>query len=534
MLFTELGLDPDLLKSIQELEFDTCTEVQAKTFEHTFNGRDVVIQSKTGTGKTATFLISIFQTFQTKESNKFALILVPTRELAIQIEKEALAFAKYLNYKIATFYGGVGYKKQEMQLEEGVDIMIATPGRLIDFMKSGKINLSKVSYFVVDEADRMFDLGFSQDIEYITRKLPSTETRRTIFLSATINYKVKLFADKFIDNPVEIDLSPDTLMVEGVDHYLCHVSTDEKFNLLLGLITIKKPENAFIFTNTKHAAVLIAEKLKLHGINADYIIGDLPQAKRTRIINRIKNNEIQFLVATDVAARGIHVDNLDMVINYDLPEDPENYVHRVGRTARAGQTGVAYSFACEKFVYGLDGLETMLGKKIPLWWPEDELFVDNSEMDYSSIKMKDSRNKPGRHDRDRNQRGGKGQHSGKKAVIRKSSRNKSSEYQKGEQRGQNKSRKSNSQNSQNSQNFKQKQNKQNTQYKAKSTIKKTASPNKSAISPKRKHKLKTRLQMYEEKYGESFTVKNTPESRKKEGVFSKIGKKLGSIFSKKK
>lgn len=519
MLFSELGLEPKLFQSISELGFTECTEAQALTFQNTFQGKDVIIQSKTGTGKTAAFLISVFHNFQKNDANKISLILVPTRELALQIEKDALSISKYLDYKIGCFYGGVGYKKQELQLNEGVNIMIATPGRLIDFIKSGKISLSQVSYFVVDEADRMFDLGFSQDIEYIIHKLPKSSSRQTIFLSATINYKVKLFAEKFTKDPVEIDLSPDTLMVENVEHYVAHVATDEKFNLLLGLFKTKQPKNAFIFTNTKHAAVLIAEKLKLHGINADYIIGDLPQAKRTRIINRIKNNEIQFLVATDVAARGIHVDNLDMVINYDLPEDPENYVHRVGRTARAGQTGIAYSFVCEKFAYGLEGLEKLLGTKIPVFWPEDELFVDDSDMDYSSIKIRDSRSKAPRSRNSKDNR--------KPRDNRNSQRNKPNRERSGE--GGNRKKSSN----------------KGAIVKKSGTASKTATkkkvnkndiprPKKTAkkLVPKRKQKLKTRLEIYQEKYGEQFTVTENKTAPKKKGLGG-IVKAISSLFSKK-
>ncbi|MDA3899982.1 MAG: DEAD/DEAH box helicase [Spirochaetes bacterium] len=523
MQFSEFNLDPDLLRSIDELEFEQCTEVQKLTFENTFKKRDVIIQSKTGTGKTAAFLISIFQHFQTaRESDEhFALIVVPTRELAIQIEKDAHAISQHMSYNIASFYGGVGYHKQEKALKDGVDLMIATPGRLIDFIKSKKICLDKVNYFVVDEADRMFDLGFSQDLNFLTSKLPKPENRRTIFLSATINSSVRRFADTFIPNPVEINLSSDTLMVEDVDHYVIHVSIHEKFNLLLGLLRLKNPSNAFIFTNTKQAAVNVAEKLRINGFNADYIIGDLPQAKRTQIISRIQNNDFQFLVATDVAARGIHVDNLDMVINYDLPEDPENYVHRVGRTARAGQTGVAYSFVCEKFVYGLEALETLLNIKIPIYWPEEEYFTDDSNMDYRSITRPERR------------RGRPGESSSRGRDSSRGSRNTKSSR--------------NSQRPANTRDRKKDYSKKPvaakaSQKAARPVINKKSSTTKPAtnkqtaikktIAPKRNQKLEKRLKIYQEKYGVNFKV-TSPAKTENKSVISKITGTIGSLFKKK-
>lgn len=515
MQFADFNLDPDLLKSIEELKFEKCTEVQELTFKNTFNNHDVIIQSKTGTGKTAAFLISIFQYFQTERENEssFALIVVPTRELAIQIEKEAHAISTHMSYKIAAFYGGVGYHNQEKALKNGVDVMIATPGRLIDFMKSKKISLDNVCYFIVDEADRMFDLGFSQDLRFITSRLPKPDKRRTIFLSATINSNVRIFADSFIEDAIEINLSADTLMVENVEHYLVHVSTHEKFNLLLGLLKQKKPSNAFIFTNTKQAAVNVAEKLRINGFNADYIIGDLPQAKRTQIINRIKNNDFQFLVATDVAARGIHVDNLDMVINYDLPEDPENYVHRVGRTARAGQTGVAFSFVCEKFVYGLEPLEKFLDVKIPIYWPEEEYFVDDSNMDYRSITRPDRKGRGGSQSRSRtSSKHGKKPYTKTKSQASYKTVKKAAPAAKvalKTKKGSNIIKKDSS--------------------KGKLATKKTA-------TPKRKQKLEKRLKIYQEKYGENFTVTslNTAKKTKKTNVFSQVISGISSIFSKNK
>jgi ATP-dependent RNA helicase RhlB len=306
-----------------------------------------------------------------------ALIIAPTRELAVQIETEARLIGRYLDIQIGCFYGGVTYTKQEKMLQAGLDIFIGTPGRLIDFNQQGKINLHEINMLVIDEADRLFDMGFLPDLRRILKKMPPREQRMTMLFSATLDYRVRELAWEYMNDPAEIEIEPEQVTVDGVTHELYHVGSDEKMSLLLGLLQRDAPENALIFTNTKHMAVEVAKRLELNGYPCEYIMGDLPQQQRLKVIDGVKNKEIRFLVATDVAARGLHIDDLSMVVNYDLPSDPESYVHRIGRTARAGKTGKAISLACDRFVYGLEAIETYIKGKLPIMQPESELFVED-------------------------------------------------------------------------------------------------------------------------------------------------------------
>jgi ATP-dependent RNA helicase RhlB len=375
MKFSELEVSSEILKGIEDAGFTDCTQVQEETYKMAFQGKDVCVQSQTGTGKTAAYIVTIFKFFESDAmKHKRALVLVPTRELAVQIEKETILLGKHLPYKVASFYGGVGYQQQEQALSRGVDILIATPGRLIDLFKSDKIRLNDISVLVIDEADRMFDMGFIPDIRYIIKKMPGSKERRTMLFSATLSHKVKGLAWEYMHEPVEIDIMPEQLTVEKITQALYHVGTDEKFRLLLGLLKKYNPQNAIIFTNMKRIAEILSKKLAANGYPNEYIMGDLPQKKRLKVIEGIKNGTIRFVVATDVAARGLHVDDLEIVINYDIPEDCENYVHRIGRTARAGKTGLAISLACEKYVQSLEAIEEYISMKIPVEWA-DESFL---------------------------------------------------------------------------------------------------------------------------------------------------------------
>ncbi len=379
MQFTTLQLHEQLLKGIVEAGFSHCMPVQTETFVHSLKGRDVFVQSQTGTGKTAAFLVTIFQRMAHEEPGhrSKALIIAPTRELAVQIEAEANLLGRYLDVRIACFYGGVNYTKQEKMLQAGVDIFIGTPGRLIDFNQQGKINLHEINMLVVDEADRLFDMGFLPDLRRILKKMPPREKRTTMLYSATLDYRVRELAWEYMNDPAEIEIEPEQVTVDNITHELYHVGSDEKMSLLLGVLQRDKPENALIFTNTKHMAVEVSKRLELNGYACEYIMGDLPQQQRLKVIEGVKNKEIRFLVATDVAARGLHIDDLSMVVNYDLPADPESYVHRIGRTARAGKTGKAVSLACDRFVYGLEAIEDYIKNKLPIMSPDSELFVED-------------------------------------------------------------------------------------------------------------------------------------------------------------
>ncbi len=521
--FTELNLDERILKSLSELGFTNCTEVQEKSFENTFQGRDIIVRSQTGTGKTAAFLISILNNFQNEELpyNKFAVILAPTRELAIQIEKEAKEIAKFFSYRIVSVYGGVGYVQQEEQIEKGMDILVATPGRLIDYLNSKKIDISTAGYVVIDEADRLFDMGFAKDVDYIISNTPPTGKRQTMLYSATITDKVKELAWKHIHNPVELDLSPENLIVENVQHEIIHLSRSEKFRVLLGILKNVAPATAMVFTNTKACSLEVHKRLSENGIKSDYITGDLPQKKRIKIINDLKEGKIKYLIATDVAARGIHVEDLEMVINYDLPEDPENYVHRIGRTARAGNKGRALTLVCERFVYNLERLEAYLGFKLEVFWPDAEWYKTS---DTSRRRVVES---PGRGDR-----------------YRKGSSSERSDYRRKDRRQDKPGEKIASANAQASQGAKRRKARPDTVKTGKPLYQNTA-PKQAPLAskqvrdnrppkkrPSKAQGLDKRIKYYEQKYGENFEVK-TPQTQKK-GLVAKVTGAIASLFGKKK
>ena len=379
MTFHELDLDPKLLQAIDDLGFTQCTPVQEQTFVYSLIGADVAVQSQTGTGKTAAFLISIFQLFLEQRSldDCIALIVAPTRELADQIESDALQLGKYLDLPVASFYGGVGYHKQERALREGVRVAIGTPGRLLDFVEQRKLDLRKVGILVIDEADRMFDMGFIPDLRRLIRHMPGRDERVTMLYSATLSTRVKTLAFDYMRSPAEITITPERVTVDEIEQELYHVARERKFNLLLGLIARDQPENALIFTNTKQAAFELATRMQRNGLGCEYIIGDLPQSKRQSLIDQLKAGELSYLVATDVAARGLHIEGLDLVVNYELPEHSENYVHRIGRTARAGRSGKAVALACQEWVFALQGIEEFIRTPIPVSKATDDLYVED-------------------------------------------------------------------------------------------------------------------------------------------------------------
>ena len=346
MKLTELNLHPDLQRGIDEAGFVDCMPVQAMVFEHSLKGEDIYAQSQTGTGKTAAFLISILQRMMTDSSlrAKKSLIVAPTRELAVQIEAEAEKLGKYLDIKAGAFYGGVSYGPQIDMLRSNVQIIVGTPGRVIDLLRQGKMMLKDVGFLVIDEADRMFDMGFIDDLRHLLRYLPPADQRQTYLFSATLGLRVKDLAWEYMSNPKEIAIEPEKVTVELVTQELYHVGTHEKLSLLLGILDRERPESCLIFCNQKFMVEELARRLRMNGVACEFIMGDLPQAKRLEVIERLKAGEIATLVATDVAARGLDVEALDLVINYDFPEYAESYVHRIGRTARAGARGVALSF----------------------------------------------------------------------------------------------------------------------------------------------------------------------------------------------
>jgi ATP-dependent RNA helicase RhlB len=367
MQFTELNLNPRLRRAIAERGYEETTDVQARTLAETLQGRDVAVQSQTGTGKTAAFLITLFENMSRTESSarRKALIIVPTRELAVQIEGEAELLGRHQDFSIACFYGGTGYTEQEARLRKGVDVLIATPGRLLDLSQKGTIKLKEMGYLVIDEADRLFDMGFLPDIKKILGRMVDPGQRQSMLFSATLGRIARSVAELFLNQPRYLMLTPDQLTVDTITQELYHVKSHIKPNLLLGILQKEHPRNALIFVNMRHAAYKLARMLERNGFPCRYLSGDLPQNRRLRVIDDFMAGKFPFLVATDVAARGLHIDGLEMVMNYDLPQETENYVHRIGRTARAGNVGKAVSFACEKFGENLYPIEVMVGMKIP-------------------------------------------------------------------------------------------------------------------------------------------------------------------------
>lgn len=372
MDFVEFGLDERLLKGIEAAGYVSCTPVQeqvikaSKKAEDAAKGPDLYVQSQTGTGKTCAYLVAVIgEMLKEENKGKKCLILAPTRELAVQIEEEAKVLAGTSGLKAFSVYGGVGYEKQIANLKKGVDIIIGTPGRVIDLQEGGNLTLTDAKFCVIDEADRMFDMGFYPDLRKILKCLPEAENRQTMLFSATLNSYVKNLAWEYTRDPVEIEIEAENITVSEIQQELLHVSSDEKMKLLLGILKHESPESVIIFSNTKRSCEVVAKRLQMNDIKAEFLIGDLPQSKRLQILKSLKAGEVKCLVATDVAARGIDVDDLAMVINYDLPVEAENYVHRIGRTARAGKSGKAYTFCSEQDVYNLPAIERYIEMTIP-------------------------------------------------------------------------------------------------------------------------------------------------------------------------
>lgn len=378
--FDDFELDPVILNNLADNGFVKCTPIQAQSLPITLKGRDLAGQAQTGTGKTVAFLLTVIEKLmhaKTKPENPRALILTPTRELADQIYKEALKISKNTGVSFLQVVGGIDYQKQADAIVKGVDAIVATPGRIIDYYKQGIFKTENIEVLVIDEADRLLDLGFAKDIQYLLKKLPSYEKRQTMLFSATLDHSVLELTYEYMKMPEFVSITPKEVISQNIKQTLFHISLERKFRLLLGILKNEDWASVMIFANTKSGVLWLAEKLKANGYAAEALTGDLPQKQRFKLMNAFKAGEIKIMVATDVASRGIHIDGISHVINYDLPQDAENYVHRIGRTARAGRTGTAFSLACENYVYHLEPLEEMLGYKIPMEWAGDEWFPED-------------------------------------------------------------------------------------------------------------------------------------------------------------
>ncbi|MBE0500682.1 MAG: DEAD/DEAH box helicase [Desulfuromonadales bacterium] len=378
MKFTELDLPADLLRGIEQIGFTDLTPVQEEAIPLALLGHDVAAQAQTGTGKTAAFLIALFTRLSAtpktgKKRGPRALVLAPTRELVVQICADADGLGAFCPFKVQPIFGGVDYEKQRQALRDGVDVIVATPGRLIDYAKQNVFSLKDVESLVIDEADRMFDMGFIKDLRFILRKLPPFEQRQTMLFSATLSQRVMELAYEFMNITDKVRIEPEQVTAERIEQIAYHVARREKFALLLGLMKKETQTiRVLIFVNTKREAEHLSARLQHNDYKVAVLSGDVLQRKRMRILDDFKEGKITFLVATDVASRGIHIDGVTHVVNYDLPQDAEDYVHRIGRTARAGALGKSISFADEDLAFFLPDIEEYIGQKIPSTVPQEE------------------------------------------------------------------------------------------------------------------------------------------------------------------
>jgi ATP-dependent RNA helicase RhlB len=405
--FDSFQFDTSIQQGLNEAGFTHCTPIQAQTIPVTLQGRDVAGQAQTGTGKTAAFMLATLQHLhdhppheKRRPNQPRAFILAPTRELAIQIHKDAELFGKHTALKIRVVYGGANYDKQRDSLAE-VDILIGTPGRLIDYFKQRIYDLRALQVLVLDEADRMFDLGFIKDIRYLLRRMPPPDERLGMLFSATLGYRVTELAYEHMNNPEIIKIETESVTADKVRQQGYMVANDEKIPLLVGLMRSHVSSRTIVFVNTKRAADEVWGFLAGNGINSAILSGDVPQKKRISLLNQFQQGELDVLVATDVAARGLHISNVTHVINYDLPQDAEDYVHRIGRTARAGTEGDAISFVCETYAIHLPDIESYIEQRLPVEMPDPSLLAKIDPKSRKKIIRKERTGGHGkRHSRD--------------------------------------------------------------------------------------------------------------------------------------
>ena len=376
--FTDFDLPPEIMAGVDQAGFEYCTPIQAQAIPVALKGLDIAGQAQTGTGKTTAFLLPLMHRLLKNKPLEpgmpRALIVTPTRELALQIHEDALILGGGTSLRQALVIGGIEYREQAELLGTAPEIVICTPGRIIDYLQQGVFKTKGVEVAVVDEADRLLDMGFIKDLKYLLGKLPPFAHRQTMLFSATLDERVLELTYQFMNPPQFITAEPDKSAKLKIEQELYHVGRDEKLSLLMGLLRREIHRRVMIFANTKSGVEWLSKKLTANGFQAEGITGDLPQPKRLKLMEAFKENRLQILAATDVASRGIHVEDVSHVYNYDLPQDAENYVHRIGRTARAGREGKAVSFGCEDFVFHLEAIENLLGEKIPVFWADSEWF----------------------------------------------------------------------------------------------------------------------------------------------------------------
>ena len=384
LTFSALELAPPLMQGIEEAGFARCTPIQAQTLPSALQGRDIAGQAQTGTGKTAAFLVALFQNLLARPAPPTrgatairALVIAPTRELAVQIHHDAVTLGRHTGLRLAVVFGGVDYDKQRRDLEGGVDVLIGTPGRIIDYYKQHVFELREAQAVVLDEADRMFDLGFIADIRYMLRRLPPPERRQSMLFSATLSQRVLELAYEHMNDPVLVRIEPEKITADRVRQVMYYPAMEEKIPLLVGLLRRMDPHRSMVFVNTKRMAERLEDVLRANGIDAQALSGDVPQKKRLRFLQDFHEGRLAVLIATDVASRGLHIPDVSHVFNFDLPQDSADYVHRIGRTARAGAEGDAISFACEEYAVALPDIEKYIGRKLPYEAISAELLAAN-------------------------------------------------------------------------------------------------------------------------------------------------------------
>ncbi len=370
--FDGLGLEPAIMKGIEAAGFTHCTPIQALTLPPALEGKDVAGQAQTGTGKTAAFLLVIFQRLLQRDTREQrghhpgAVVIAPTRELALQIHKDAETLGQGTGLTLGLAYGGIDYDKQRKHLQDGVDILIGTPGRMIDYYKQKVYSLDHVQVAVLDEADRMFDLGFIKDIRYMLRRMPPVDQRQTLMFSATLSHRVMELAYEHMNEPEELEAEADQVTADNVEQRVYYPANSEKLPMLVQMLRQVPEGRIIVFTNTRAGADRIGRTLNANELQSAVISGRVHQKKRQSLLKRFHDGDIKILVATDVAARGLHIPDVSHVVNFDLPQDAEDYVHRIGRTARLGAKGEAISFACEDYAFSLPDIEDYIGYAIPM------------------------------------------------------------------------------------------------------------------------------------------------------------------------
>ena len=421
--FHDVHLPNEILHAIADLNFQYCTPVQAGVLPHALQGKDIVGRAQTGTGKSAAFLITILTHLLRKplpdrrKASPRALILAPTRELVLQIEKDAQALSKYMSCTVVSVFGGLNYERQKRWLDTHVDIVVATPGRLLDFKSQRLIHLNHVEILVIDEADRMLDMGFIPDIRTIVHSTPHKDRRQTMFFTATLTDDVRRLAANWTRDAIRIEIEPEQVAVDTIDQRVYICTTDEKFKLIYNMIVQQNLERVIVFGNRKDETLKLAENLMARGISCGLLSGDVSQRERVRTLEAFREGKFRALVATDVAARGLHIEGVSHVINYNLPLDPEDYVHRIGRTGRAGASGISVSFADEEDGMQIPIIEEFIGRKLsPIYPPEEWLQEPPASKDTSAIKVEQPRRHDGGRRLSRGKRGDGGRHKGRRRT----------------------------------------------------------------------------------------------------------------------